>query len=154
MTRTKGAKDDPSKKRKQRDFAEERRKRNAEKDAEKEKQRPAQAAKNKALLGKMKKGAPTTSSSPRRDAAPTAPNNDELLHLGCSAQCGLSSFPKDDFIALISGDEPPPELNSSPACVVGWKIMYRFDAGPGKHHWRMGMVVQIARAKGRSRLHD
>ena len=95
MTRTKGAKDDPSKKRKQRDFAEERRKRNAEKDAEKEKQRPAQAAKNKALLGKMKKGAPTTSSSPRRDAAPTAPNNDELLHLG---QCA-----KQNKIALAHG---------------------------------------------------
>ena len=33
------------------------------------------------------------------------------------------------------------ELNDSITCIVGWQIPYRFDNGPGQHHWKTGIVL-------------
>ena len=83
-------------------------------------------------------------SSPRRGGASGGGgqrDDDSLQHRGTSSQCGLSSFDIDVDIALISGHHPPRDLNESVQCIRRWAIMYRFDEGAGKFHWRKGIVM-------------
>ena len=121
MVRTKGSKD--TIRRKKRDFVAEKKKRDEGECTKLADQKSKGNAAKAAFVGAMApKPKPVARSPtrvlPRRGGA-SEKVYDSLLNKGTSAQCGLSSFDKAEFMALISGHEPSSELNHLAKCIVG-----------------------------------